>query len=147
MKFISPHFFILLVCFLALSCSKAKQDERKMEINLAALAGENFVGGSLLEVKNIDTGLVTVHELTTSPFKVIVDDGKWDFKFVGFIGPNAWVGAIHCGAVSNVELAPLTEEIHISELGNCTTGAYSALISTKSTRWDLASWDTGTFAP
>jgi hypothetical protein len=133
-------YLVLLICLSG--CSGKPASPRQLEVSFAAIVASKLAGGAIIRVEDVASGNYIDHDLTAPPFSVLVPDGKWNFYFVGFIGPRAWAGATHCGGALAVELGPETIEVNIKVAAStCADKPFISLISTKVSNWDQAIWD------
>jgi hypothetical protein len=135
-------FATFLIGIFLSGCTGKPASSRKLEVSFGALEAGNVGGGAILRVENAATGAYTDVDLTVPPFSVMVADGKWNFYFVGFLGPGSWAGGTECGGALGVTLGPTTSAIDITvNAGNCGSSPYTALIATKVSKWDKAIWN------
>lgn len=138
--------FMMMAVVLA-SCSGSKPAARKLEISRAAISSQDFVGGALVEVTDIN-GVTTPYSFSAPPFVVMIPDGVFSIKFAGFTGPAAWQGTYSCGGVTSKTLTAQDTSINITiNVANCGVAPYSAMVASKVTQWDTALWDTAVWAP
>jgi hypothetical protein len=135
---------ILIFLFIFSGCGSKPSSQSKFVISLGALLSATFTGGAILRITDTTTGDYKDVEVVP-PYVVLVPFGKWDFHFVGFPGPAAWVGAPKCGATMAVTLAAPEETVIIdANNGACSAEPFASIISSKSgsVTWDMTkSWD------
>lgn len=135
--------FLILVSLSA--CSK-KSSVRTLEITRASIAGDEFQGGVIVKITNLTTSLTTVKEFSAPPFQVLIEDGKWSFDLVGFMGPSPWGGTQMCGS-NSVTLTSSDLNIDLRMNSACALIVYQDLIAPKTTKWDNSVWNTAKWAP
>jgi hypothetical protein len=141
MVMLNRFLFLFLMLFLG-SCSASQGKPRQLGVSIGAVMTDNYSGGVMVFMKDEIRGTSSSVELETSPFMVMIPDGKWSFYVVGFAGPTAWQGATNCGSALSLTLAETDLQIDITAtLANCSLEPYASMINKKSSTWDQALWD------
>ena len=137
------NYFILSFLILLTACSQGKETESRFVLSLSALsAGMTFNGGGILQLKHVDTGVVTTYELTTSNV-VKLPHGKWHMFFVGFEGTAPWSGPFKCGSVNDVVLSLPSQIVDIVVDASCALSPYNSIINSKAPAPEVGKWNQG----
>ncbi len=138
-----PTLLTIILFFAA--CSK-QPNSRKLQVFHADLTGDDLSGGAVVILKNMVTEVESTYEFSSTPYDLIIPEGKWSFRFVGFQGPGKWQGAIHCGA-TEATLQPGDADVNITLTSVCNTAVFVDMVNSRSPRFDYATFDNSAFAP